>query len=318
MSALRDDITTLIHAFHELYTNPHSIQPFSLFKNLWASLGWRWIHFIVLDDRPRQTFLNVFRTERMVKTEAPFTRAIALFGFYTFFYTQPQGTAPPLYSIAYISIPLDQLAALKALPESLNVTHLRPLRPHVSFILSVLLKEAIFLITPETDTRSLNPGELPREIFVEDAAFVIDSTAPRKKGRPPKRDIAKRARQGVDSLDKWLNDTSAFPLSTDEGLSIADHPLSSTLRRYQAEKGHLLDLTASESTSLQEANQFVVNRLRVAEGQFSTELALFGEGEPTGVTRVERAVDELGVSGAIGRRGGALNLLEGAGGKGVS
>lgn len=123
---LREDITTLIHSYHDLYTKHPPTQPFSLFRDLWSTLGWRWTHLMVFDDRPREMFLNVvhrlflgqclsfsgvpistpFLLERMVRTEAPFTRAVALFGLYTFFMTQPQGTAPPLYSISHIPIPV--------------------------------------------------------------------------------------------------------------------------------------------------------------------------------------------------------------------
>lgn len=49
--------------------------------------------------------------ERMVKTEAPYSRAVALFGLYTFFYTQPRETAPPLHHINHIPI---QLGARKS------------------------------------------------------------------------------------------------------------------------------------------------------------------------------------------------------------
>ena len=43
--------------------------------------------------------------ERTVKTEAPFTRVVALFGLYIFFYTQIKDTVPSLYSTSRISIP---------------------------------------------------------------------------------------------------------------------------------------------------------------------------------------------------------------------
>lgn len=44
--------------------------------------------------------------ERTVESEAPHTRAVALFGFYTFYFTQPSGAAPALHRIAHIPIPL--------------------------------------------------------------------------------------------------------------------------------------------------------------------------------------------------------------------
>ncbi|KAG6862447.1 hypothetical protein C0995_011887 [Termitomyces sp. Mi166 len=289
---------------------------------------------MVCDDRPREMFLNVVHRlflERMVRTEAPFTRAVALFGFYTFFSTQPQGTAPPLYSMSHIPIPVDQFIALKALPTSLNVDHLQPLQPHVSYILSVLLEGTVFFITPESGSRSLNPRNLPREIFVEDGTVPpLDVNAPKKKGRPTKRDKFKKAKLGLDSLDQWLYDTPP-PLSTIAGLSLSslepssdinkNNPVETTLLQYRTEKAQILDVIDSQSTSttssshknltIQKSNQFILERLKAAEGFFSTEST--SDDQTTGVSRIERAVNELGVVNSVGRLGGALSLLEGAG-----
>jgi hypothetical protein len=44
--------------------------------------------------------------ERTVESEAPSIRAVALFGLYTFYFTQPSGTAPALHRVAHIPIPL--------------------------------------------------------------------------------------------------------------------------------------------------------------------------------------------------------------------
>ncbi|KAG6911557.1 hypothetical protein DXG01_011859 [Tephrocybe rancida] len=326
------------------------IQPFALFKNLWAAQGWKWLHLMVFDDRPREMFLNVIHRlflERMVKTEAPFSRAVALFGLYTFYSTQPQDTAPRLYNIRHIPIPLglvsleliltppnrsnkDQFVSLKALPSSLTVDHLQPLQPHVSYILSVLLRGKVFFLTPYTETGSLTPRDIPREIFVEEGTVLqLDPNAPKKKGRPTKRDKVKKARQNLDSLDKWLHDTSP-PLSTvvassssslDSSASI--DPISLTLERYQAEKAYILDsidsrstntaLSSHAGTALQKSNQFVLERLKAAEGLFSADISLAQGNESTGLTRVERAVKEIGEANSLGRQGGALNLLEGAG-----
>lgn len=51
--------------------------------------------------------------ERTVKTEAPFTRVVALFGLYAFFNTQPTGSAPPLYSMKQILVPIGKLNVFK-------------------------------------------------------------------------------------------------------------------------------------------------------------------------------------------------------------
>lgn len=63
--------------------------------------------------------------------------------------------------------------------------------------------------------------------------------------------------------------------------------------------------------TVQKSNQFILDRLKAAEGFFSAD-SIPGD-QSTGVSRVERAVNELGMVDAVGRVGGALNLLEGAG-----
>ncbi|KAG6832270.1 hypothetical protein H0H92_003503 [Tricholoma furcatifolium] len=327
VKAVRDDITTLIHSYHEKYTKSSHAQPFALFKNLWCTQGWKWIHLIFFDDRPREMFLNIIHRlflERMVKTEAPFTRAIALFGLYTFFSTQPQGTAPSLYSLSHIQIPLDQFATLKALPNSMNADHLQSLQRYVSYILSALLKDAVFTIIPSSDAGPLNPRDLPREIFVEEGAFVsVDLNAPKKKGRPTRREKSKKAKLGLDNLDKWLLDAPPLSSTTSTGSPDLHSPLGSTLRHYQTQKARILgyiDQQAAHTSSsfhtsmaIQKSNDFVLERLKAAEGLFSTELSLTHDNEMVGLTRVERAVKELSETRGLGKEGGALNLLDGAG-----
>ncbi|KAG6878618.1 hypothetical protein C0993_001141 [Termitomyces sp. T159_Od127] len=233
-----------------------------------------------------------------------------------------------LFEAMPLIVPPDQLIALKALPNSLNVDHLQPLQPHVSYVLSVLLKGEIFFITPESGSRSLNPRNLPREIFIEEGAILpLDINAPKKKGRPTKRDKLKKAKLGMDALDKWLHDTSPPPpinaASSSSSLDASSGiitPIETTLRQYQHEKARILSavdtqpLPASSShvnLTLQKSNQFILERLKAAETFFSAE-STSGD-QSTGVLRVERAVNELGVANAVGRVGGALNLLEGAG-----
>jgi hypothetical protein len=58
VKALREDITTLVHNFHEQYKEDNT-KPFALFKTLWNAQGWKWMHFKVFDSRTRETFLNV-------------------------------------------------------------------------------------------------------------------------------------------------------------------------------------------------------------------------------------------------------------------
>ena len=57
---LREDVSTLTKRFRERYSECDSaVSPFSVFKQLWRSEGWKWLHFKVLDDRARETFLVV-------------------------------------------------------------------------------------------------------------------------------------------------------------------------------------------------------------------------------------------------------------------
>jgi hypothetical protein len=128
INALRNDINNLISTYYEQYTNIRPVRPFLHFKTLWSSQGWKWMHFMVFDHRARESFLNVTLrlflgaplcirvqfilstsstgAERMVESEAPYIRAVALFGLYTFYLTQPSGTAPALYRVAHIPIPI--------------------------------------------------------------------------------------------------------------------------------------------------------------------------------------------------------------------
>ncbi|KAG5647585.1 hypothetical protein DXG03_008938 [Asterophora parasitica] len=276
VQALRDDITSLIHAYHDQYTKTQPADPFALFKTIWTSQGWKWLHFMIFDDRTRESFLNV------------------------------------------------------ALPDSLTASHLQPLVPCASRIVSVLLQDNIFFISPHSDVGPLNPRDLPRETFVDEGTVLpVDPNAPKKKGRPTRRDKAKKARMALDILDRWLDDapvplpgfSAASLLPPLEGASSPDHPLAPTLTRYHAEKIQLLDSIDAQSDSFLEAgmavdkaNQFVLGRLKAAEGLFAVDGVTAAKGgEPVGVTRVERAVNEFGGTNAAGRKGGALNLLEGAG-----
>jgi hypothetical protein len=57
---LRDDVSTLTDQFRKQYfLRDSAISPFSVFKQLWRSQGWKWLHFRVFDDRARETFLLV-------------------------------------------------------------------------------------------------------------------------------------------------------------------------------------------------------------------------------------------------------------------
>lgn len=58
VKAFRDDITSLIHTYHETYAKDQSPEPFSLFKQLWVSLGWKLVHLKITENRARDAFLE--------------------------------------------------------------------------------------------------------------------------------------------------------------------------------------------------------------------------------------------------------------------
>jgi hypothetical protein len=59
VKAFRDDLSTLIFRYHEAYCQRGSVEPFALFKAVWTTMGWHWLHFKVFDSRSRQAFLEV-------------------------------------------------------------------------------------------------------------------------------------------------------------------------------------------------------------------------------------------------------------------
>jgi hypothetical protein len=56
---LREDILHLIQVYSNHYVQTQPTQPFSLFKTIWNSIGWTWMHFKVFDSRARDMFLKV-------------------------------------------------------------------------------------------------------------------------------------------------------------------------------------------------------------------------------------------------------------------
>ena len=242
-----------------------------------------------------------------------------------------------------------------SIPTSLANPELEPLRPYATHVLSTLLDSQIFHIVPESSLNAQNPTTLPREFFVADEAepesSVEASTSNteqgqgrplKKKGRPTKREKAKKAREAVVSLEKWL-DKNTFTAPRTAGASnvaaqpgeimhtLMRHPPVASGEKYRAHKGRLLD--ALDSTYLDDvggiragslgnseegrevmgrANEAVLERLKkIDEMAAERGLEVGGEGgEMTGLTRVDKAVEAY----REGRsRGGILNLMEGAG-----
>ncbi|KIK70821.1 hypothetical protein GYMLUDRAFT_107345, partial [Collybiopsis luxurians FD-317 M1] len=205
VNPFRDDIRNLIHAYHDQYSKS-SENPFALFKTVWRAQGWQWMHFKVFDNRSREALMNVslrLFLERSVKTEAPFTRVVALFGLYTFFNTQPSSSGLALYSTQHISIPLDQYSSLLLLPTILTTDMLLPLQPYASHILESLFQSHVFHIIPSSDLHAFNPRQLPREVYV-DSLSESNLQVPKKTGRPSKRDKAKKAKAALDGIDRWM------------------------------------------------------------------------------------------------------------------
>ncbi|KAF8807740.1 hypothetical protein BYT27DRAFT_7189838 [Phlegmacium glaucopus] len=295
VKALRHDISILILRYHEIYSQSASSNPFDLFKILWLSQGWNWLHFKVFDDRSRQTFLDItFRLflERTVKTEAPFIRVAALFGLYIFFYTQIKDTTPRIYSTRHIPIPADHYISLKNLPEVVATTHIRNLQSYTTFILSCLWKDQVFFILPKNELGPLNPRDLPRELFAHEGPLANSESGPQKrKGRPAGREKSKKARAALKGLDEWI----AKP-STNQQDEI--DPLS----EYQAAKTSMMNVLAPEVV-MDGVNASVLERLQMAR-----ESVPINEKEidlNVGIPRIERAIECGGW--------GILSLLEGAG-----
>ncbi|KAJ7654982.1 hypothetical protein DFH06DRAFT_1201228 [Mycena polygramma] len=284
VKALRDDITTLVHNFHEQYKEDNS-KPFALFKTLWNAQGWKWMHFKVFDSRTRETFLNVtvrLFLERMVKTEAPFTRTVALFALYTFFNTQPTGSAPPLHGLSHIPIPIDQYASLIALPSTLSTPYLAPLQPFAAYVMTTLVNAQAFHLLPNSELGALNPRDVPREIFVEEG--LIDSNQPQRKGHNSKRDKVIKARTALDEVGRWLEQTPP-----ESGAEF-------TLAQYEAHKAWLLNEIGVDSAGLREASLGVVERLQEAQVTMEGDVEVW-----TGLGRVQTASETPG---------GILRLLQ--------
>ncbi|KAJ3473825.1 hypothetical protein NLI96_g12804 [Meripilus lineatus] len=311
---LREDISTLVQTYTLEYLKSDKKEPFALFKRIWGQLGWTWLNLRVFDGRARERLLSVVLrlfSDRMVETENPMTRVVAMFGLYTFYFSQPSTSAPSLYSVKHLPIPMDTFQSILTLPTCLESNpDLATLRPYATHLLSTLLDSQIFHILPPSSVNPQNPTALPREIFVAEDGGALEATsevafgssveaggsasadgnegitastststqqtdgqlrAPKKKGRPTKREKAKKARGAVVSLEKWLDkntyiETSDFPagagssgMGSQASMVIANaqighssggevtqvifaHPPRGSREKYSAHKGALLDV----------------------------------------------------------------------------
>ncbi|KAI0068291.1 hypothetical protein BV25DRAFT_1911289 [Artomyces pyxidatus] len=317
----RADLQRLLDLFarQDVPTAP----PFALFKRIWQQEGWPYMHLKVFDARTRAAYLTTvcrLFVERMSEDELSQHRVAALFALYTFCSSQPSTSAPPLYVLKNVEIAIDTYTSLLSLPKYLkeNVSHLAP---YASHIIKQLLDARLFHILPTSTLAPYNPRTLPREIFVSDDATEPEASTslpseaskqPKKKGRPSKRDIAKKTRDAVVSLDKWLERSGGDTMP-------AQSPTTSRTA-YATRKAQLVEaLLADENggqQALERANVAVVNRLKKIDAMAAEKGLEVGSegGEKTGLERVERAAGELGTE----KNGGILGLLDGAGMSGPS
>ena len=243
----------------------------------------------------------------------------------------------------------DQYELLIETPQAVSAI----LAPYASQVLSALINAKTFYLLPVSGLGSYNPRVLPREVYVEDVdetsqrytqAFPLESEhdpsvpglsstqvtstpikVPKKKGRPSKRDMAKRAKEAIAGLDRWLDRTdsvSRVASGTGTGPSRArgdvllSHAPTVSRVNYQAQKSRVLGaLLVGEGgegvEALERANMAVLARLKKIDAMAAEKgLEVGGEGgELTGLGRVERAARELRGGG----KGGILGLSEGAG-----
>ncbi|KAH9082218.1 hypothetical protein EDB83DRAFT_2337056 [Lactarius deliciosus] len=301
------------------------------------------MHLKVFDARTRHTYLTIacrLFVERLVEHVEPIRRLVALFGLYTFYFTQPSGSRIPIYSIRQIDIAIDQYDLLLELPKVVPPA----LGPYASQVLSALINARVFYILPVSRLEPYSPRTLPREVFVEDEETAertesvplseteqdhpvsgasttrAGKVPPKKKGRPSKRDMAKKTKDAVAGLGRWLERTEpvggAGP-SRARGHTLRPQEHAPTVSRanYRAQKervlGALLEGESGEGAqALERANFAVLGRLKRIDAMAAEKgMEVGGEGgESTGLGRVERAVAEL----AQGKPG-ILGLTEGAG-----
>jgi len=241
---------------------------------------------------------------------------------------------------------IDQFELLLNLPRTVPPT----LAPYASQVLSALTNAKVFYILPVSEIGPCNPRVLPREVYIEDVDEMAErdsptaplesevdpqvpglnntgegaatTKVPKKKGRPSKRDIAKRAKEAVAGLDRWLERTDSVGQvasgdragpSRARGQALLSHAPTTSRAKYGVQKARVLDvLLESEGgngvEALERANLAVLGRLKKIDAMAAGNgMEVGGEGgELTGLGRVERAAGELA-------KGGILGLSQGAG-----
>jgi hypothetical protein len=223
------------------------------------------------------------------------------------------------------------------------------LAPYASQVISALQNASVFYVLPASRLKPYNPRVLPREVYVEDEEETVQRTGstrfpteseldlpmsgssgtqedgvaaakvPKKKGRPSKQTIAKRTKDAVAGLDRWLERTdsvgraaggSGTGPSRARGHALLSHAPTVSRANYRAQKTQVLGALKEQEggegmESLERANMAVLGRLKKIDAMAAEKgMEVGGEGgELTGLGRVERAAE----------RGGILSLMEGAG-----
>jgi len=204
----RADIEQLLQTFKVQYTvSPPPRRVFSLFKELWRSTGWSFLHLSVLEDLDRDAFtLTVFRLflERIHEKELPIIRAGALFGLYISFYTQPHRV---LRSQAQIPIAIDTLSSLPKLFE----VGPADFSCYTTYILDRFSSTSAFLVIPASHLFPYNTRNLPHALLVTEQP---DANKKKKAGRKSKKEKGQLAIAGIKTLEKIVDDD--FATSSDE------------------------------------------------------------------------------------------------------
>ena len=227
--------------------------------------------------------------------------------------------------------------------------------PYASQVLSALVNACVFYVLPASRLEPYNPRVLPREVYIQDEEETVQihrsnlpsaeseldpsvsgssgiqedgmaaAKIPKKKGRPSKQATAKRTKEAIAGLDRWLERTDSIGRvaggggagpSHARGHGLLSHAPTVSRANYLAQKTQVLGSLVEREEgmeALERANMAVLGRLKRIDAIAAEKgMEVGGEGgELTGLGRVERAAGELGQAGQ--GKGGILNLTEGAG-----
>lgn len=215
----------------------------------------------------------------------------------------------------HISSELDHYSGLLAFPETLSTPYLTRLAPAARHAVSQLERDDVFIILPSSEYGAMRHRVLPYEIIVNGTSRTLSDLERTKKGRPSKRERARRAKTAVDNLQKWMKEAPQLSLAA----SRDDQKLGSptvTAEGYRHYKNKLLDLVADsqavegpesiEVHTLSLANQNVYQRLKVAEASLNASRKADKQSPAAKRIAIERVEESL----RDGRsRGGLLSLF---------